>query len=206
MANTASEQIRECLALVDECARKAAAQTDPTLKQDFLDVGCRWLALARSYHTTEHLPDFADHLGRTRWLIDEGRLSQATVRNEKIGDAKLLASSRADIAESKRLLVTTDRPVIARRDPSHFEADGIPGLAIELPSSERTDQNPATLTINVFQEDGRFGWTVYQRMTQELLGRGVARTELKARADALGAGMTFIERLRCSRRTYTRIH
>ncbi len=47
MPNTPSEQIRECLAHVEECARKAAAQSNPTLKQDFLDMGWRWLALAK---------------------------------------------------------------------------------------------------------------------------------------------------------------
>lgn len=36
-------------------------------------------------------------------------------------------------------------------------------------------------------------------MTKELLGRGVAPTELKARADAFAAGMTFIERLTARR-------
>jgi hypothetical protein len=31
-----SEQIRDCLRHAEDCARKAAAQTDPELKQDFL--------------------------------------------------------------------------------------------------------------------------------------------------------------------------
>ncbi len=105
MPNTPSEQIRECLAHVEECARKAAAQTNPTLKQDFLNVGWRWLALAKNYS------------GQT-----------------------------------------------------HLEVVTIPFAATELPSSEETDHNPATLTINVFQEEGRFGWTVHRRATKEVLG------------------------------------
>lgn len=107
--------------------RNAAAQTNPTLKQDFVDIGWRWLALARS------------------------------------------CSDRAHVEVVTKLISPT--------------------------SSEDVHQNPATLTINVFQEEGRFGWTVHKRATKELLGRGVARTELKARVDAFRAGMTFIERL-----------
>jgi hypothetical protein len=44
-----SEQIRECLRHAADCAQKAAAQSDPQLKQDFLDMERRWLFLARSY-------------------------------------------------------------------------------------------------------------------------------------------------------------
>lgn len=156
MPNTHSEQIRECLAHVDDCARKAAAQTDSALKQDFLDVGCRWLALAKSYHSTEHLPGFADLLGRTRWLIDDGRLSQATVRNEKLN------SSRAEIADSRRLLVAVNRPaVIARGEPTYIDSGRTALSPIELPSLGQTEQTSATLTVDVFQKEGRFGWTVH---------------------------------------------
>ena len=58
MLNKLSEQIRGCLEHAEDCARKAAAQTDPQLKQDFLDVERRWLLLARSYGFTEQLTDF----------------------------------------------------------------------------------------------------------------------------------------------------
>jgi hypothetical protein len=46
--NNLSEQIRECLEHAEDCACQAAAQTDPKLKQDFLDMERRWLALAQS--------------------------------------------------------------------------------------------------------------------------------------------------------------
>jgi hypothetical protein len=48
MLESLNEQIRECYEHAEECAQKAAAQTDPGLKQDFLDMERRWLALARS--------------------------------------------------------------------------------------------------------------------------------------------------------------
>jgi hypothetical protein len=53
--NNLSEPIRECLRHAENCARQAAAQIDPTLKQDFLDMERRWLLLARSYDFTERL-------------------------------------------------------------------------------------------------------------------------------------------------------
>jgi hypothetical protein len=59
MLESLSEQIRECYEHAEECARKAAAQTDPGLKQDFLDMERRWLALARSFELSQRLGDFS---------------------------------------------------------------------------------------------------------------------------------------------------
>ena len=58
MLSNVSEQIRECYRHAEDCARKAAAQADPTLKADFLDLERRWLVLARSYDFTERLNSF----------------------------------------------------------------------------------------------------------------------------------------------------
>jgi hypothetical protein len=57
MLDSLTEHIRECRRHAEDCARKAAAQTDPRLKQDFLDMERRWLLLARSYEFTEQLTD-----------------------------------------------------------------------------------------------------------------------------------------------------
>ena len=65
MPNNLSEQIRECLEHAEECARKAAAQTDPKIKADFLDLERRWLLLARSYEFTERLTDFSSETRRS---------------------------------------------------------------------------------------------------------------------------------------------
>jgi len=62
--NNLSEQIRECLQHAEDCARKAAAQTDLKIRQDFLDLEGRWLFLARSYEFTERLTDFSDETER----------------------------------------------------------------------------------------------------------------------------------------------
>ncbi len=61
MLNNLSEQIRDCLEHAEECARKAAAQPDPTLKADFLDMEKRWRSLARSYEFSESLESFTSN-------------------------------------------------------------------------------------------------------------------------------------------------
>jgi hypothetical protein len=53
MLNNLSEKIRECYHNAEDCAQKAAAQTDSQLKQDFLDSEDRWLLLARSSRLTD---------------------------------------------------------------------------------------------------------------------------------------------------------
>jgi hypothetical protein len=59
MLNNLSEQIRECHRKAEDCARKAAAETDPQLKRDFLDSERRWLLLASSYEFSGRLNDFS---------------------------------------------------------------------------------------------------------------------------------------------------
>ncbi|MGB8630162.1 MAG: hypothetical protein WCD69_12345 [Xanthobacteraceae bacterium] len=59
MLNNLSEKMRECYRKAEDCARKAAAETDPQLKRDFLDNERRWLLLAQSYDFTGRLNDFS---------------------------------------------------------------------------------------------------------------------------------------------------
>jgi hypothetical protein len=42
-----TEEIRKCLVKAKDCARKAADQTDPKLKQDLLKLKEHWLSVAR---------------------------------------------------------------------------------------------------------------------------------------------------------------
>jgi hypothetical protein len=58
MLNNLSEQIRDCLRHAEDCARKAAAQTDLELRDDFLGLEKRWLELARSVEFAERLTSF----------------------------------------------------------------------------------------------------------------------------------------------------
>jgi hypothetical protein len=56
--NNLSEQIRECLQHAEECARKAAVQTDPAVRGDFLGLEKRYRELARSIEFGERLKSF----------------------------------------------------------------------------------------------------------------------------------------------------
>ena len=67
-----SEQIRDCLQHAEDCARQADAQTDPTLKQDFLDTERRWLLLARSYEFIQRLGDFSNGTKRQADKLPKG--------------------------------------------------------------------------------------------------------------------------------------
>jgi hypothetical protein len=58
MLRNLSEEIRGCYRHAEDSARKAAAQIDPNLKKDFLDLEQRWLRLARSYEFAARLTDF----------------------------------------------------------------------------------------------------------------------------------------------------
>lgn len=64
MLSNLSEQIRECLQQAEDCARQAAAQSCPKLREDFLGMERRWLYLARSYEFTERLTDFSADTNR----------------------------------------------------------------------------------------------------------------------------------------------
>ncbi len=52
MPNDLSEQIREWDEQAVHCARQADAQTDPKVKQQFLELKRLWLLLARSYESS----------------------------------------------------------------------------------------------------------------------------------------------------------
>jgi hypothetical protein len=73
MLNNLSVEIRECYRHAHDCARQAAFQTDPQLKQDFLDAEGRWLFLARSYEFTEQLGDFSGEAKRRADTLPNGK-------------------------------------------------------------------------------------------------------------------------------------
>jgi hypothetical protein len=60
MLNYLSEEIRKCRAKAEDCARKAAAETDPKLKRDLLNLEKHWLSVARSYAYHERQSDHSD--------------------------------------------------------------------------------------------------------------------------------------------------
>ena len=52
MLNNLNEEVSECLQHAENCARQAATETDPKLKEDFLALERSWLSLAPSYEFT----------------------------------------------------------------------------------------------------------------------------------------------------------
>jgi hypothetical protein len=52
MPNNLSEQVREWDEQAVQCARQADAQTDPKVKQQFLELKRLWLLLARAQSLT----------------------------------------------------------------------------------------------------------------------------------------------------------
>src|SRR5262249_20797961 len=76
MQNNLSEQIRNCFRHAEDCARKAAEQTDPNLKQDFLELEESWLFLARSFEYNERLSDFSDEIAGCERDLDRQSASK----------------------------------------------------------------------------------------------------------------------------------
>jgi hypothetical protein len=50
-----SREARECCLYAEQCADRARLQSDPKLRQDFLDMEQRWISLARCYEFPERL-------------------------------------------------------------------------------------------------------------------------------------------------------
>jgi hypothetical protein len=55
MFTNLSEQAGECRLYAEHCADNARLQSDPQLRNDFLEMQRRWLCLASSYEFTERL-------------------------------------------------------------------------------------------------------------------------------------------------------
>src|SRR5262249_7643108 len=137
----------------------------------------------------------------SRALIDGSRCLLATIQATRTGAP--VASRRAVIDESRQLLATVQgadlpptphpksRPeavTVARSDDTSVNP-AVPHLDPAFLA------NPALLSVRIIPSGGELGWSVFST-SREMLGRGIADTELKARTEAFGAGMTFIERLK----------
>jgi len=55
MSVSVSKEAGECRLYAEYCADKARLQSDPQLRQCFLEMQRRWLGLARSYEFAERL-------------------------------------------------------------------------------------------------------------------------------------------------------
>src|SRR5690348_3454554 len=101
MLDNPGEQIRACYEHAGDCARKAARQNDPTLKQDFLDAELGWLALALTYKADIPMDLIRHTPQQAAWRIG---LMKETIkwRETTIESHRLLADTRASITEARR--------------------------------------------------------------------------------------------------------
>jgi len=96
----------------------------------------------------------------------------------------LIATSRDLIAESRFLLAEIEHP-IAPTPPSQTRTSQAQSAA--YPKAQ------GNFSISVSQKGLAFEWT-FKSPANDVLGRGLAETEHKARIDAFRAGMTYIDR------------
>ncbi len=61
--NSLSDNIRDCYGHAEHCRRR---QSDPLLRQDFLDCERRWLLLARGYELAERMEALSKGLPQTK--------------------------------------------------------------------------------------------------------------------------------------------
>jgi len=64
MLNNLNKESREWYQQAAHCERQAAAQTNPKVKQQFLELQRLWLLLAHSYEFTKSQTDFSNETKR----------------------------------------------------------------------------------------------------------------------------------------------
>jgi hypothetical protein len=64
------DNISDCYRHAERCRRKAKEQSDPLLRQDFLDCERRWLLLARGYELARRMEAFAQGAPASKRLKD----------------------------------------------------------------------------------------------------------------------------------------
>jgi hypothetical protein len=171
------------------CLQLAAAAAEAKLQKVFL-------RMARSFQVDAAL------LAMSHSTIAESRRLLAKSWSGRVdgGQDDTLTNSREKIAESRRLLATLElSPSTANGvEAAHCEPTLVPDAPIAPNAAAvlaNADRDPAALSVHVFQGGPRFSWTVCSP-SDEILGRGTAETELKARADAFCAGMIYLDWLK----------
>jgi hypothetical protein len=86
---------------------QAAAQFDPGLQQDFLDMEARWLKLARSYMLTEQFADFSKSR-LTDLLLWQSPHLEANLLNLFLG---LLDPIQHDLKDNRRKFASGPNPL-----------------------------------------------------------------------------------------------
>ena len=115
MLKSASEEIRNCYGHAETCARQAAEQTDPKLREDFLALKAAWLKLARLRET-----DLSDRIRERAyeiWIASGYRSGEAEQHWLAAEREILSAPQSAAVVEApaKRIRGRTIRPFLARQ-------------------------------------------------------------------------------------------
>ena len=66
LRNVLSDNIRDCYRHAESCRRRAEEQSDPLLRQDFLDCERRWLLLVRGYELAERMEALSKGLPQSK--------------------------------------------------------------------------------------------------------------------------------------------
>jgi hypothetical protein len=104
MLNNLSEQIRECHRKAEDCARKAAAETDSKLKRDYLLMEQRWLVLAQSYELSGRLTDFSVEAKRRVALAHPVRVLYALHIRLRDGHSRIEYNRRGELPKTGETL------------------------------------------------------------------------------------------------------
>jgi hypothetical protein len=71
-----SNQVYECLRQTEDCVQRAASQTDPKLRRDYLIIGACWLKL--SSELSELLGEFSQPKRQGQELAASAKLEEGT--------------------------------------------------------------------------------------------------------------------------------
>ena len=80
MRNVLGESIRDCYGHAEHRRRRAKEQSDPLLRQDFLDCERRWLLLARGYELAERLERLSNAYRRPSTLKSPPETAKPVLR------------------------------------------------------------------------------------------------------------------------------
>lgn len=137
MLENLSENVRECYRHAEDCERQASLQTDPALRQDFLDTAARWVKLARSYELSERLSRFT--FKPNRIVVPSSRMRDGVFDDEitKImGEAFDAACALlGDISKNQREAIADriiDAATAGERDPNRLRDAGMAALRKQL--------------------------------------------------------------------------
>jgi hypothetical protein len=149
MLNNLSAETREWYQQAVHCAQHANVQTDPKVKQQFLELKRLWLLLARSYGFTESLTDFSNAKKRgflKHFAPDEFRPDEISILEDALDDAwRRVEQSKAqwtseDYSAAARTILA--KYIIAMAKGGERDAKWLADSAILYLSQQKLNRTP----------------------------------------------------------------